>query len=200
MSVLTHWVRTDDACRVLLAADGGLLCPVHTGVPRPRPSRTCDLERGVILCRVCLRGLSYAQGLFRVQRSMCADCLAVDSRITSALGVPSLAPRNQDDPVNTRLRAYVTLVFPERWRLARADGLPVLRLDPNAPYWGRRTVQDGIIEDAMRSRPERLFAWHDDWVAHGSFGDDARRAAYLAWARAVHPASAVAAATAGEKR
>ena len=118
-----------------------------------------------------------------MQRSVCADCLAVASRLTSALGVPSLAPRHQDDPVKPRMRAFVTLVFPERWR---------------APYWGRRTVQDGIIEDAMRSRPERLFTWHDHWAAHGSFDDAARRAAYLAWVRAVHPASGGASATAGE--
>lgn len=50
----------------------------------------------------------------------------------------------------------------------------------------------------MRSRPERLFTWHDHWAAHGSFDDAARRAAYLAWVRAVHPASVVASATAGE--
>ncbi|MHA7618131.1 hypothetical protein ACX12M_06410 [Cellulosimicrobium cellulans] len=200
MSVLTHWVRTDDACRVLLTADGGLICPVHTGLPRPTPSRACAVGAGLTLCQVCLRGGSYSHGTLRVQRSVCADCLAVDSRLTSALGVPSLAPRHQDDPMKPRMRAYVTLVFPERWRLARATGLPVLRLDPSAPYWGRRTVQDGIIEDAMRPRPERHFTWHDHWAAHGSFDDAARRAAYLAWVRGVHPASVVASATAGEIR
>src|SRR5690554_6977898 len=46
MSVPTHWVRTDDACRVLLAADGALLCPVHTGVPRPTPSRSEERRVG----------------------------------------------------------------------------------------------------------------------------------------------------------
>ena len=102
--------------------------------------------------------------------------------------------------MNPRMRAYVTLVFPELWRVARAAGLPVLRLDQSAPYWGRRTVQDGIIEDAMRPRPERLFTWHAHWAAHGSFDDAARRAAYLAWARAVHPASVIASATVGEIR
>jgi hypothetical protein len=201
MSVTTtHWVRTDDECRVLLSADARLLCPVHTGVPRPTPSRECDVRGGLVLCNVCLRGRSYSRGIFRVQRSVCDDCLAVDASITSTLGVPRLAPGNQDDPVTKRMGAYLTLVFPERWRLARESGLPVLRLDPNAPYWGQRTVQDGIIEDAMRSRPERVFTWHDDWLAHGAFDDAARREAYLAWARAVHPASVVASAVAGEKR
>jgi len=198
MFITTHQVRTDDPCRVLVGADARLLCPVHTGVPRPTPSRACDVQGGLTLCHVCLRGRSYSRGMFRVQRSVCTDCLAVDSRTSTALGVPSLAPRNQDDPANLRMDAYVTLVFPERWRLARAAGLPVLRLDPRAPYWGQRAVQDGIVEDAMRSLPERVFAWHDDWVAHGTFDDDARREAYRAWARAVHPASVVASASAGE--
>ncbi|WP_336724665.1 hypothetical protein [Cellulosimicrobium cellulans] len=194
----TLWVRTDDPCQLLVSDEAHVVCPVHSGHPRPIPTRGCSFSQFLRLCHVCLSERVQMTSRFHVERRVCDACREVDTSLATSLGAEPLTGVMQDHQTLRRMQAYVTLTFPTRWRHARESGLAVVRLDPDAPFWGTKPLPDGIIE-YQPPVTVRRFARLDHWRHRGGGGPDSvsRRAAFLAWARAVHPASPVAVA-AGE--
>ncbi|MFB8229896.1 hypothetical protein [Cellulosimicrobium sp. NPDC055967] len=193
---MTLWVRTDDPCQLLVSDEGHLVCPVHTGHPRPVPSRGCSFNPFLRLCHVCLSERVQMTSRFHIERRVCDACQKIDAAIATSLGAEPLTGITQDHQTLRRMEAYVTLVFPTRWRRARESGLGVVELDTNAPFWDRKPDRRVEPQPPMTVRH---FARLDHWRTRGGGGPDSvsRRAAFLAWARAVHPASPVAVA-AGE--
>ncbi|MGB2555643.1 hypothetical protein [Cellulosimicrobium cellulans] len=195
---MTLRVRTEDPCQLLVSDEGHLVCPVHSGHPRPRPTHGCSFGQFLRLCHICLSERVQMTSRFHVERRVCDACREVDASLATSLGSEPLTGITQDHQTLRRMEAYVTLAFPTRWRHARESGIAVVRLDPAAPFWGSKPLPDGVVEHQPPSTV-RAFARLEYWRHRGGGGPDSvsRRAAFLAWARAVHPASSVAVA-AGE--
>ena len=136
--VRVHRVYADDACRLVLTSDARLVCPVHSGVARPRSRRRCEI-RSFHLCQVCMREQVPRRNFKDMQRYTCADCLDIDREIAAASGVGPLTGIVQKESMTRRGAAHVTLAFPDLWQSAVEAGLAVFVLDENAPYATFRT-------------------------------------------------------------
>ncbi|PFG44798.1 hypothetical protein ATJ88_3535 [Isoptericola jiangsuensis] len=182
-----HEVDADDPCRTALSSLGELVCPVHTGVQRPRSRRVCRAEvRSVRLCQVCLRTTVPLRSFKDAQRHVCEDCLRLDREVAVARGLDPLVTTVQGEGLTRRTTAHATLALGDLWTAAVAAGLPVFVLDDHAPYWGAVPTRDGFVT-VVRERTVR-FAWFDDWRRRPWDAAEHRRR-HLAWVRAVHPSS-----------
>ncbi|ANC32155.1 hypothetical protein [Isoptericola dokdonensis] len=185
-----HEVDADDPCRTALSSVGELVCPVHTGVQRPRSRRSCTAAvRAHRLCQVCLRATVPLRNFKDAQRHVCDDCLRLDREVAAARGGSPLVTTIQGESLTRRTTAHATLAFGDLWVGAVAGGLPVFVLDDHAPYWGAVPSRGGVVTVARTAAVR--FAWFDDWRRRPWDGAEQRRR-HLAWARAVHPTSSLA--------
>ena len=88
--VRVHRVYADDEYRLLLTSEACLVCPVHSGVARPRSRRRCEI-RSFHLCQVCMREQVPRRNFKDMQRYTCAACLDLDREVAQALDVGRLA-------------------------------------------------------------------------------------------------------------